>query len=125
MTIGDFEVFVLPQGCSPTRRRDIRKHVFGRLRSARAVILDLSTRESLNHDDIDFLLDCAARAEGGDTRLSVVSGTRSNHVLLEVTRIASVLPIFSSVAEAAACPEVVGNPKPAALPMKLPLPRSA
>jgi hypothetical protein len=67
-------------------------------------MVDLSHCSSLNHDDIDLLLDCVARATGRDTELLLVAGSRVNRVLLEVTRISKVVPVFNSVEEALAHP---------------------
>jgi hypothetical protein len=60
----------------------------------------------LNHEDIDLLLECVAQAAGRDTKVLFVAGSRVNRVLLEVTRISSLVPVFDSVKEALACPRV-------------------
>ena len=130
MTASDIQVFALPPASAHARRRMLRKHLFGLLRSSGSpIILDLSGREGLNHEDIDFLLDCAARLGGRDVRLLVVAGSDSNRVLLEVTRIASVLPVFNSIADALDDPKRLAR-QPAqtaqtALQNESPLPRSA
>jgi len=59
----------------------------------------------LNHEDIDLLLECAAQAAGRDTKVLFVAGSRVNRVLLEVTRISSLVPVFNSVREALAYPQ--------------------
>jgi hypothetical protein len=41
--------------------------------------------------------------------LLFVAGARSNRVLLEVTRIASLVPVFNSVKEALAYPEILAE----------------
>jgi hypothetical protein len=77
--------------------------------SGSPVIVDLSGCPTLNHEDIDLLLECVARVAGRDTELLVVAGTRSNRVLLEVTRISSLVPVFNSVKEALAYPQNVAE----------------
>jgi hypothetical protein len=82
------------------RRRAIRARLLAALRTAsEPVVIDLSERLSLTQDDIDFLLDCASRVSGRDVQLVLIAGSRSNRVLLEVTRIASILPVFNSIAD--------------------------
>ncbi len=99
---------ILPFPCAPTSagRRMLRKDLLNALRvSGSPVIVDLSGCSTLNHEDIDLLLECIAQVAGRDTQLLVVAGTRGNRVLLEVTRIASLVPIFNSVKEALAYPQ--------------------
>jgi hypothetical protein len=59
----------------------------------------------LNHEDIELLLECVAQVAGRDTRVLFVAGSRANRVLLEVTRISSLAPVFNSVKEALAVPQ--------------------
>lgn len=99
---------ILPFPCAPTSagRRTLRKDLLNALRVAGSpVIVDLSGCPTLNHEDIDLLLECIAQVAGRDTQLLVVAGTRGNRVLLEVTRISSLVPIFNSVKEALAYPQ--------------------
>jgi hypothetical protein len=70
------------------------------------VIVDVSGCYSLNQEDIDLLLDCVAQAAGRDTKVLFVAGAPANRVLLEVTRISSVAPVFNSVTEALAYPQM-------------------
>lgn len=100
---------VLPFPCAPTSagRRALRKDLLSALRvfSGSPVVVDLSGCPTLNHEDIDLLLECIAQVAGRDTQLLVVAGTRGNRVLLEVTRISSLAPVFNSVKEALAYPQ--------------------
>jgi hypothetical protein len=99
---------ILPFPCAPTSagRRALRKDLLNALRvSGSPVIVDLSGCPTLNHEDIDLLLECIAQVAGRDTQLLVVAGTRGNRVLLEVTRISSLVPVFNSVKEALAYPQ--------------------
>jgi hypothetical protein len=98
---------ILPFPCesSSASRRALRKGFLAALRiSGRPVIVDLSDCSTLNHDDIDLLLDCVAHA-------LLVAGSRVNRVLLEVTRISTVVPVFNSVEEAVAHPNSVNSAK--------------
>jgi hypothetical protein len=96
---------ILPFPCasSSTGRRALRKKLLGALRvSGSRVIVDLSGCSTLNREDIDLLLECAAQVAGRDTRLLFVAGPRVNRVLLEVTRLRSLAPVFNSAQEALA-----------------------
>src|SRR5271165_5064101 len=78
-------------------RRTLRKHLLAALRvSGSPVIVDLSGRQSLDHDDIDLLLECVARVAGRDAKLVIVAGSRVLRALLDVSRISSVVPICGS-----------------------------
>lgn len=77
--------------------------------SGSPVIVDLSGCDTLNYQDIDLLLECIAQVAGRDTELLLVAGARSNRVLLEVTRIASLVPVFNSLNEAIAYPETLAE----------------
>jgi hypothetical protein len=96
---------VLPFPCAPGSAgyRSLRKDLLRALRLSRSpVIVDASGCCSLNHEDIDLLLSCAAQVAGRDTQLLLVAGSLANQVLLEVTRISSLVPVFTSLAEALA-----------------------
>jgi hypothetical protein len=73
------------------------------------VIVDFSDCRTLNHDDIDLLLECVAQVAGRDAQVSFVAGTRTNRVLLEVTRISSLVPVFNSVVEALAHTQIAAE----------------
>jgi hypothetical protein len=67
-----------------------------------SVIVDLSGCHTLNQADIDLLLECMAEVAGRDTRVLFVAGSHPNRLLLEVTRISSLAPVFLSIEEALA-----------------------
>lgn len=99
-------------------RRTLRKDLLTALRvSGAAVIVDLSGRQSLDHDDIDLLLECVANVAGRDAKLVIVAGSRVLRALLEVSRISSIVPICASAEEAFAYPQVAPEtiPIPASL----------
>jgi hypothetical protein len=101
MNSADCRIFRISADASLREQRVLRKELFCSLRpGALPVIVDLSSLTGLNHDDIDLLLDCAALASGRDVRLLLVAGSRSNRVLLEITRLSSVLPVFNLLADA-------------------------
>jgi len=96
-------VLPLPAASSSAVRRTLRRDLLTALRASRsAVIVDLSGHTTLNHDDIGLLLECVAEVAGRDTQLLFVAGSRVNRVILEVTRISSLAPVFNSVNEALA-----------------------
>lgn len=100
MTTGS-TVLVFPGSTSSTSRRVLRKEVLYALRTSDdPVILDLRGCCTLDHDDINFLLECVSQAVGRDTQLLFTVGSRDIHVLLEVTRISSLVRVFESFEEA-------------------------
>jgi hypothetical protein len=105
---------------SSARRRILRNDLLSALRlSGSPVILDLSGCHTLNHQDIDLLLECVAQVAGRDTEVRFVAGSRENRVLLEVTRISSLVPVFSSLQEALACPQIAAKHDAESLRAKL------
>jgi hypothetical protein len=70
------------------------------------VIIDFSSCKTLDHEDISLLLECLAQVGGRDTKALLVAGSRVNRVLLDVTRISSLAPVFNSMVEALAYPQV-------------------
>jgi hypothetical protein len=100
-------VLRFPSGENTASRGALRKALLGNLRiSGSPVIVDLSGCRTLTHEDVDLLLECMAGVAGRDTLLLFVAGSRANRVLLEVTRISSLVPVFNSMEEALAYPEV-------------------
>jgi hypothetical protein len=96
---------ILPFPCAsnPASRRWLMKNMqVARRRSEPSVIVDLSSCHTLNQVDIDLLLECMAEVAGRDTRVLFVAGSHPNRLLLEVTRIASLAPVFLSLEEALA-----------------------
>ena len=99
---------ILPFPCALTPAgRALRKDLRKKLRDSESpVILDFSDCSSLNHEDVELLLDCVAEVGGRDTQLLFVAGSCANRVLLEVTRISSLVPVFNSVQEALSYPQI-------------------
>jgi hypothetical protein len=94
---------VLPFQCASgaSRRRERRKELLRALRAAGShVILDFSNCRTLNHEDIDLLLRCVAQVVGRDKQVVFAVDSHAIRVVLEVTRISSLVPVFNSVKEA-------------------------
>lgn len=72
-------------------------------------MVDMSGCDTLNHDDVDCLLECLGEVAGRDTQVLVVAGSPANRVLLEVTRIGSLVPVFNSMQEAVADSQIGGT----------------
>ena len=88
---------------SSSDKRSQRKDFLRALHSSGSpLIVDLSDCRTLNHEDIAFLLECLMQVAGRDTKAVLVAGSRANRVLLELTRIASLAPVFDSLEEALA-----------------------
>ena len=64
------------------------------------LVLDISESAEMAPDAIELLLECVEQVERADGRVSVVAGSPQTAVILELTRLTSVLDIFSSVSEA-------------------------
>ncbi len=105
----DWTILPFPCALTPTGRA-LRKDLRKALRdSGSPVILDFSGCDSLNHEDVELLLDCVAEVSGRDTQLLFVAGSAANRVLLEVTRISSLVPVFNSVQEALSHPQIAAE----------------
>ncbi len=103
-------ILPFPSASRPAGSRAQRKDLLSALgASGSPIIVDLSGSRTLNHEDIDLLLECVAQVAGRGTKVLFVAGSRVNRVLLEVTRISSLVPVFNSVKEALACPQVAGE----------------
>lgn len=103
---------VLPFPCaaSPAGRRALRKGLLSALRGSQApVIVDFSACRTLNHRDIDLLLECVAQAAGRDPQVFLVAGSTVNRLVLQVTRISSLVPVFNSIEEALAYPQTAAE----------------
>jgi anti-anti-sigma regulatory factor len=101
MKPGSCTILTFPGAARFFGRRSQRKDFLHALRtSTSAVIVDLSGCKTLNHNDVDLLLDCAAQVAGRDKKLMLVAGSRVIRVLLDVTRISSLVPVVDSMKEA-------------------------
>jgi hypothetical protein len=110
MKVVAWKVLNFPADLGSEGRRALRKELLSALRvSGCAVIVDLSTRQSLDHHDIDLLLECAACVAGRDAKLIFVAGSPTIRALLEVSRIASVVPVCDSIKEAFIYPQIAAE----------------
>ncbi len=100
-------VVPFPHASSSVSRRALRKNFLSSVRgSGSSVIVDFSGCDSLNHEDIDLLLESLGQVAGRDMQVLLAAGSGVNRVLLEVTRIASLVPVFDSVEEAIGYPKI-------------------
>jgi len=105
-----WKVMNFPGDLQSEGRRAPRKELLSALRvSGCAIIVDLSIRQSLDHHDIDLLLECAACVAGRDAKLIFVAGSPTIRALLEVSRIASVVPICDTTEEAFTYPQIAAE----------------
>jgi anti-anti-sigma regulatory factor len=106
--IDAWPILSFPSALAAGFRRGQRKALLSALHiaSGTPVIVDFSGCHTLNQEDIDLLLECMARVAGRDTPLLLVTGSRVIRILLELTRIASIVPVFNTVEEALAYPRI-------------------
>ncbi len=105
-----WRVMNFPGDLGSEGRRALRQDLLSALRvSGCAVIVDLSGRKSLDHHDVDLLLECAACVAGRDAKLIFVAGSPTLRALLEVCRIASVVPVCYSTEEAFSYPQIAAE----------------
>ena len=96
---------VIVKTFSPSRNFASRKAFLAEIRNlARGtyrpqLVLDMSEWVELGADAIELLLDCVEQIERVDGRVSVVVGSPQAAVVLELTRLTSVLDLYSSVSE--------------------------
>jgi hypothetical protein len=101
-----WSILPFPSASSSACRRAQRKDLLNALRvSESPVILDFSECRSLSFEDIDLLLECLAQVAGRDKQMVFVAGSSATRVLLEVTRISSLAPVFNSIEEVLAHPQ--------------------
>jgi anti-anti-sigma regulatory factor len=94
-------VLVFPRSTNSTSRRAMRKELFGALRtSEEPVIVDLSGCQTLEHQDVNLLLDCVSQTVGRDAHLFLIAGSPGVRLLLDVIRISSIVPVFKTLPEA-------------------------
>jgi hypothetical protein len=94
-------ILSFPDPPIPAARRRLQRELINALTTSESpVILNLAGRRTLDHDDVDLLLDCVAQAAGRDTQIFIVAGSRALRVLLEVIRISALVPVFNSIEEA-------------------------
>jgi len=94
-------ILVFRRSMNSASRRAFGKSLLQALRgSEEAVLVDLSGCHTLDHEDIDFLLDCVSQAVGRDPQLLLIAGSREIQVLLDVIRISSLVPVIKSLKEA-------------------------
>jgi hypothetical protein len=104
-TVKTGEPIIVPFPCSSkTLSQGAQRNAFNRAVrfSSSPVIVDLSECKTLNHDDIGLLLECLAQFAARDTNVLLAVSAPANQVVLEVTRISSLVPVFDSVAQAIA-----------------------
>jgi hypothetical protein len=103
-------ILPFPSASSSAKRRAERKELLRALRvSESPVVVDFSGSPSLNGEDIDLLLECLAQVAGRDTQVVFVAGPSANRVLLEVTRVSSLVPVFNTLEEALAPPQMAAG----------------
>lgn len=100
MSVGS-TILVFPRSTRNASRRVLRKELIHALRMSEGpVIVDLSGSRTLDHEDINLLLECVSLTIGRDTQLSLIAGSTDIKVLLDVIRISSLVPVFQSLEEA-------------------------
>lgn len=94
-------ILMFPHSTGSARRRVLRKALLNALRvSEGPIIVDLSSSRALDHEDITLLLDCVSLTVGRDTQLLLIAGSCDIQILLDVTRISSLVPVFTTLKEA-------------------------
>lgn len=100
-------VLAFPCAAGVTGRRDLQKQLVRALRTSELpVVIDLSECRTLDHQDIDTLLDCIEQGAGRDIPLFFAATSPAVRLLLEVTRIASLVRVFETLEEALAHPRM-------------------
>lgn len=101
MKITQWKVLHFPPGSSAPNSHARRKQLRSSLALAGPdVIISFSGFSTLDHEDVEVLLDCLEQAARRNTQLRLVTDSDVIRVLLEVTRIASVVPVFDSIERA-------------------------
>src|SRR5262245_32469667 len=100
-------VLPFPRGSALGERNALRKDLLNALRvSESPVVVDLTGRRTLDHDDVDLILECVAQAVGRDTELVFVAGSREIRMLLDIIRVSSLARVVNSLGEALESPPI-------------------
>lgn len=92
------------------RRSGLRKQLMEALRSSECpVILDMTECRTLDGQDVEMLIDCVAQSAGQDTPLLLAAGSPAIRIILDVTQISAVVPVFDSLQEALSVPPANSN----------------
>lgn len=67
------------------------------------LVLDMSTAKRIETESIDLLVDCVEEIQQADGRVALAGPSPETAVILELTRLTSVLDVFPSVSEAVRC----------------------
>ena len=103
----------LPEKLNPVRcrafRHDVAKAMAEMIRPA--IIFQVPPSARLDAPHLDFLIHCARVAADHDAEVAIAAPNGEHQVLLEVTRLSSVVPTFPSVEKAAAYLDKYRTPK--------------
>jgi anti-sigma B factor antagonist len=102
MTKGPLLVKQLPQCSGSARRNSFLSEIqtLAEKTYRPRLVLDLSASSRIEPDAIDLLLECVEQVERADGRVSVAVDSPETAVILELTRLDTVLDVFSSVSDA-------------------------
>lgn len=115
-------VLAFPCASGAGGRRELQKELVRALRTSELpVVVDLSECRTLDHQDIDTLLDCVEQGAGRDTPLFFAATSPAVRLLLEVTRIASLVRVFDTLEEALAHPRMATVESIQSTPTQLPM----
>jgi anti-anti-sigma factor len=64
------------------------------------LVVDLSDSPSMKAESLDLLLDCVEQMDHADGRVSLAAASPEAEVILELTRLTSVVDVFPSVSDA-------------------------
>ncbi|MGH9495341.1 MAG: hypothetical protein ACRD3B_10115 [Candidatus Sulfotelmatobacter sp.] len=94
-------VLPFPKASGFGERSAFRKNLLNALRvSESPVIVDLTGRCTLNHGDVDLVLECVAQAAGRDAQVIFAAGCQEIRILLEVIRVSSLARVANGLEEA-------------------------
>jgi hypothetical protein len=94
-------ILQFPKTSAPEQRRLFLKNLLSALRVCESpVVVDLAGRCTLDHEDVDLVLECAMQAAGRDSQLVFVAGSQEVRILLDVIRVSSLARVVNALAEA-------------------------
>ncbi|HEX3820692.1 MAG TPA: STAS domain-containing protein [Candidatus Sulfotelmatobacter sp.] len=120
-------ILAFPSASEFGSRRIFKRSLRNALRvSEFSVIVDFTGHGTLDHEDIDLLLECVAQSTDRDTQLELVAGSRAVRIVLDVIRISSLVRVFNSLDEALTQSQMVASKLARNVPaVPFELPRSA
>lgn len=115
MISNNWTVVEFSRAVTAAGRRLVRKELLDGARRSDPLIVDFAGCATLDCQQIELLLEAMSHATGRNAEVLLVAHSRSIQILLDVTRISSLIPVLHSMEEMVRHFESVANGRSAPL----------